>query len=64
MNSENFNDFDFACDGIYDKIFFKFGANLEKTLEKPVNLIPLQPVSSFTEYISKNGKLIYDSSIN
>lgn len=64
LNSENFNDFDFACDGIYDKNFFKFGANLEKTLDKPVDLIPLKPSSIFTEYISKNGKLIYDSSIN
>ena len=58
------NDFDFACDGLNDKGFFKFGANLEKILKKPVDLIPLQPTGLFVEHILKHGKTLYDSTTN
>jgi len=61
---ENCNDFDFACDGLYDKRFFRFGAGLERLLKKQVDLIPLQPSNAFVEYISKNGKILYESATN
>ncbi|MBM2814371.1 MAG: hypothetical protein HW421_1133 [Ignavibacteria bacterium] len=55
------NDFDFACDGLYDKSFFRFGADLEKLLNKQVDLVPMQPTSAFIEHISKHGKILYES---
>ena len=61
---ENCNDFDFACDGLYDKRFFRFGAGLEKLLKKQIYLIPLKPSSQFTEYIIQKGKVLYESNAN
>jgi predicted nucleotidyltransferase len=55
------NDIDLACDGLYDKNFFKFGVNIEKIFNKPVDLIPLKPESEFTDYINKNGRVLYES---
>jgi predicted nucleotidyltransferase len=57
-------DLDFACDGLYDKNFFRFGASLEKLFNKPVDLIPLQPANSFVNHIISTGKVIYESKIN
>ncbi len=61
---DNCNDVDFACDGLYDKGFFRFGAGLEKLLKKQVDLVPMQPSSKFIEYITKQGKIIYESTVN
>lgn len=61
---ENCNDIDFACDGLYDKNFFKFGASLEKLFNKPVDLIPLKPTDKFIENILKQGKVIYEATVN
>ena len=61
---EDSKDIDFACDGLYDKKFFSFGASLEKLFNKPVDLIPLQPSNSFVIHIISTGKVIYDSKIN
>lgn len=58
---DNGNDVDFACDGLYDLRFFRFGASLEKLLKKQIDLIPLQPDSPFIEYIKKQGRVIYES---
>lgn len=58
---ENCNDVDFACDGLYDKNFFRFGASLEKLLNKQVDLLPLQPSDNFTEYVIKHGKILYET---
>jgi len=55
-------DVDFACDGIYDKNFFKFGASLEKLLKKQIDLIPLKPTGPFIEHIIKQGRTLYDES--
>jgi predicted nucleotidyltransferase len=59
--SSEFNDFDFACDGLYDRNFFRFGSKLEELLNKPVDLIPLQPSSDFIEYIKIKGRILYES---
>ena len=61
---ENCNDVDFAYEGVYDKGFFRFGADLEKILIKPVDLIPMQPSSKFIEHIIKEGKVLYESKAN
>ncbi len=39
-------DVDLVCDGLYDVNFFKFGLMLERILNKPVDLVPLQPFNS------------------
>jgi hypothetical protein len=57
-------DVDFACDGLNDKSFFSFGADLEKLFNKQIDLIPLDPTDKFSEYILKNGRLIYVSDAN
>ncbi len=65
LNSfEESEDIDLACDGINDKRFFRFGANLEQLFNKPVDLIPLKPESKFTDYINKNGRVLYESKAN
>ena len=61
---EDCGDIDFACDGLYDKDFFRFGASLEKLFNKPVDLIPLKPSDKFIEYILKQGVVIYESPAN
>lgn len=61
---EDCNDFDFACDGLYDKDFFRFGVSLEKLFNKPVDLVPLFPVDGFVKHIISNGKVIYESKPN
>jgi predicted nucleotidyltransferase len=61
---ETSSDIDFACDGLNDRSFFRFGAQLEKLFNKPVDLIPLEPANEFTQYISKHGRIIYDSAAN
>ena len=53
------NDIDLACDGLNDKRFFSFGAKLEDTLNKKVDLIPLSPRNSFIDEIIKSGRIIY-----
>jgi predicted nucleotidyltransferase len=53
-------DIDLACDGLYDKRFFSFGAKLEDVLKKSVDLIPLNPRNSFIDEIVNTGKLIYE----
>lgn len=61
---EDCQDIDFACDGLYDKDFFRFGASLEELFKKPVDLIPLEPSSKFIENILKQGVVIYESTAN
>ena len=58
---EKSNDIDLACDGLNDKKFFRFGARVEKLFNKPVDLLPLEPKDRLTEYILKNGRVIYES---
>ncbi|HPU23253.1 MAG TPA: hypothetical protein PL149_03735, partial [Candidatus Kapabacteria bacterium] len=58
------SDIDFACDGLYDKNFFKFGAELEELFNKPVDLIPMQPPNKFLDYILEKGKVIYEATNN
>ena len=54
-------DLDLACEGIHDWSFFKFGARLEEELHLPLDLVPLEPPSRFTELIKSRGKVLYES---
>lgn len=57
-------DMDFACDGLFDVDFFRFGTNLEILFNKSIDLVPLDPNDKFSDYIIKHGRLIYESSTN
>ncbi|MCX7736373.1 MAG: hypothetical protein N2319_06635 [Candidatus Kapabacteria bacterium] len=61
---EKSEDVDLVCDGLYDVNFFKFGLMLERILNKPVDLLPFQPLNSLVEHIVKNGLVIYDAEVN
>ncbi len=56
-------DIDLACDGLYDKSFFRFGAEIEALLGKSVDLLPLSPSDRLTEYIINHGKVVYESKV-
>jgi len=60
-NPEKANDIDLACDGIEGWQLFEFGAQLEELLLVPVDLVPLSPVTRFTRYVEKKGRVIYES---
>jgi len=53
------NDIDIAVKGIAPELFFKFYAELFKTLSKPVDLIDLDVKSPFSEYVEETGVRIY-----
>ncbi len=53
------NDIDLAVKGIEPSLFFKFYAELFKSLSKPVDLIDLSIKSSFCEYVEETGVKIY-----
>ena len=53
------NDIDLAVKGIKASLFFKFYAELFKSLSKPVDLIDLSVKSSFGEFVEQTGMQIY-----
>jgi len=57
-NPENANDIDIACD-IPGLGLLSFAGKLESLLRMNVDVIPLEPENSFTDYIYKTGKTIY-----
>jgi hypothetical protein len=38
--------------------FYEFGARLEETLQKPLDLVPLSPPNRFTQFIEQRGKVL------
>ncbi len=52
------NDLDLACDGVSGWNLYKLGAELEKELHIPVDIIPLSQPTKFTLYIKAIGKRI------
>ena len=52
-------DLDLACDGLSGWKIFEFGARVEEELNISVDIIPLQPITPFTQYIEKKGQLLY-----
>ena len=60
-NPETANDYDFAVADVPSGAFFKFYAELFRTLSKNVDLINLSgKVTRFTELVISEGRLIYD----
>lgn len=61
---EKSEDVDLVYDGLYDFNFFKFGIMLERILNKPIDLFPLEPINSLVEYIVNNGLVNYGAEVN
>ena len=51
-------DLDLACDGITGWKFYELGARLEEELKIPLDLIALNPPTSFTRLIERKGKVL------
>lgn len=56
---KRYNDIDLAVGGLKPKYFFKFYADLFKTLKKRVDLVDLSDDTAFTNLIKKTGTRIY-----
>lgn len=54
-----FIDIDIGVKGIEPRLFFKFYAELFKSLSKPVDLIDLSEKSLFNDLVEENGVKIY-----
>jgi predicted nucleotidyltransferase len=54
------NDLDLACEGLPDKRFFAFAAQLEEELHISVDLVALDPPTPFSRYIERHAKVLYD----
>ena len=57
---ESARDMDIACDGVDGWKIFELGAQIEEEIGIPVDIIPLQPTTRFTRYITKKGKVLYE----
>ncbi|MDI6793137.1 MAG: hypothetical protein QME81_09760 [bacterium] len=58
---ETARDLDIACDGVEGWKLFEFGARIEEEIGIPVDIVPLKPITRFTRYIAKKGKVIYEA---
>lgn len=58
---QNANDIDLAVDGIEGFQIFSFSDKLEKLINIPVDVIPMDVKSAFLDYILKYGRVIYES---
>jgi len=54
-------DLDIAVDGIEGWQLYQLGAELEETINLPLDLIPLTPPNRFTHLIEQRGYVLYDS---
>lgn len=51
-------DIDIACDGVSGWKLFELAAKIEDELDIPLDIIPLTPVTRFTQSIEKKGKCL------
>jgi predicted nucleotidyltransferase len=51
-------DVDIACDGVPGWKLFELAAKIEAELDIPFDIIPLTPVTRFTQNIEKKGKVL------
>ena len=58
---ENANDLDIGALGVPNNKFLLLGAILEENLRINVDLVPLNFISPFVDYIKKHGKYIYEA---
>ncbi len=57
---ETARDLDIACDGVDGWGIFELGAQIEEEIGIPVDIVPLQPITRFTQYITKKGRVLYE----
>lgn len=55
---EEAKDIDIACDGVTGWKLYELAARLEEELQMPLDLVPLNPQTSFTRLIENKGKVI------
>lgn len=55
---EEAKDIDIACDGVIGWKLYELAARLEEELHMPLDLVPLNPQTSFTRRIENKGKVI------
>lgn len=55
---EEAKDIDIACDGVMGWKLYELAARLEEELHMPLDLVPLNPQTSFTKLIENKGKII------
>jgi uncharacterized protein len=58
---ENANDLDIGVLGVHDNKFFLFGGILNEILKINVDVIPLNTVLPFVDYIKKHGQYLYEA---
>ena len=51
-------DLDLACDGVSGWKFYELGARIEEELKISLDLISLNPPTSFTRLVERKGKVI------
>lgn len=51
-------DLDLACGGVEGWKLYQFGAQLEEELGIPLDIVPLDPPSPFTEMIERKAKVL------
>jgi predicted nucleotidyltransferase len=58
---ENAHDIDLLCEGVDDVEFFRMGAEMENETLAVVDIVPIPPVTRFTEYNIARGKVLHES---
>lgn len=58
-NSNEDSDIDLAVSGLPDAVFFKAGGHLMLELKRKIDLIDIDEVNPFTNYLKKKGKLVH-----
>jgi predicted nucleotidyltransferase len=53
---EEARDLDLACDGVAGWRLYELGAQLEEELGIPLDLVPLDPPTPFTQLVERLGK--------
>ena len=57
-NPATARDLDLACAGVPGWKFFEFSSALEETLGVPLDLVPLDPPTPFTQLIEKRARVL------
>jgi len=52
------NDIDIACDGVHGWKIYEMAAKIEEEIGAPVDIVPLNPQTSFTQHVLKTGKVL------
>ena len=58
-NPDQARDLDLAVAGVQGWSFFGLGARIERALDMPVDLVALDPPTSFSRHVERWGKILY-----